>query len=560
MPPRNPTPTPTPYTRRIAGENGAMIGARSGVKSQNRQDAELFGSNMKEIGAGALDMLLQGGKLAGGALMMLPPALYGAYQDYTKPGQSHPIVNAIRSGGRVAGRVGGKMLADTWNDYTTGKKSIYYPEITIQSTKIGTPQNGSNRSVTKGMNGMCKCGSGMMKSMCKCGGMGKSMTKRASIRKGRFTNAARTLFGHMGTAARGIGSAMGSLRGHSRSAIDELGRVARDAAESEIGAAKWHGRDGIVGTIRTGKGRGIVLKPGTLARMTALTEGSPSLGKVPVTAMPYDPTNVYQPATLSGALSRWATRREFGEAYGKHGKGVIALAQRVQKPAAELAETERMIAYHLDRRDRLQRELGAMAPELDTFEANKKALDAQQEAALINNAGRINRNIKTAKKVGLILGGLGLAGAGIAGGMALANRGEPSGSTSPRQQGGAYGMNGSGRASMMGATRTPSRQLLFNGKTARAMSKSLYKGPLPPTNMNSSSSMSMGNSNGMGSMGMNNSGGMGMGGGMSYKRMSKSITSMQRNGTRHMVGGLRNGNMSKRATPTKAQSPSNKYL
>jgi hypothetical protein len=139
-----PTPTPTPYTRRIAGENGAMIGARSGVKSQNRQDAELFGSNMKQIGAGALDMLMQGGKLAGGALMMLPPALYGAYQDYTKPGQSHPIMNAIRSGGRVAGRVGGKMLADTWNDYTTGKNAIYYPEITIRSSKIGTPQGGSN--------------------------------------------------------------------------------------------------------------------------------------------------------------------------------------------------------------------------------------------------------------------------------------------------------------------------------------------------------------------------------------------------------------------------------
>jgi hypothetical protein len=88
---------------------------------------------------------------------------------------------------------------------------------------------------------------------------------------------------------------------------------------------------------------------------------------------------------------------------------------------------------------------------------------------------------------------------------------------------------------------------------AMAIGKSLYKGPMPPTNMAPKNPMSMGNSGGMGmgmgNMGMNNSGSMGMSGGMSYKRMSKSITSMQRNGS-----------MSKRAIPTKAQSPANKYV
>ena len=555
MPPRNPTPTPTPYTRRIAGENGAMIGARSGVKSQNRQDAELFGSNMKQIGAGALDLLLQGGKLAGGALMMAPAALYGAYQEYTKPGRpSSPIMNAIRSGGRVAGRVGGKMLADTWNDYTTGKNAIYYPEITIRSTKIGTPQGGSNRGMLKGMSGMCKCGSGMSKSMCKCGGMGKGMTKRASIRKGRFTNAARAIFGGMRTAAGGIKSGMGRLRVGYGDALDALRTAATEASTADWGKVKLHGVDDITGLVTPRKGvrGGVYVKPGSFARLDALRQDVPSLDYVPSGPLPSDATMIYDKSSLGGKLSQWMTRKQYQRDMRRQAKEVSDFAYGIAPDVSRMAEIHQLEQQLALEKAQLASTLSAKAPNLDRMEAERAKSIANAERDVYTNYGRIRNAAKWGKRAAVI-GGI---GAGIAGGMALANSGRPSGSTSPtptpmgamsptpmavsaRRK--MYGMNGTGSASMLNASR-PSQYSPSRPSRAKAMvmGKSLYKGPLPPTNMTSKNPMSMGNSGGMGSMGMNNSGGMGMGGSMSYKRMGNS--------------------MAKRATPTKAQSPSNKYL
>ena len=551
----NPTPTPTPYTRRIAGENGAMIGARSGVKSQNRQDAELFGSNMKQIGAGALDMLMQGGKLAGGALMMLPPALYGAYKEYTKPGRpSSPIVNAIRSGGRVAARVGGKMLADTWNDYTTGKNAIYYPEITIRSTKIGTPQGGLNPSMRKGMSGMCKCGSGMSKSMCKCGGMGKSMTKRASIRKGRFTNAARAIFGGMRTAAGGIKSGMGRMRVGYGNAVDALEQAASEASKADWGRVKLHGVDDITGLVTPRKGvrGGVYIKPGSFSRMRNLTQDVPALDYVPSGPLPSDATMIYDPSSLGGKLAQWMTRKQYQRDVRRQAKEVRDFAYGITPDVSRMAEIQQMKQQIALEEAQLAASLSAKAPNLDRMEAERAKSIANAERDVYTNYGRIRNAAKWGKRAAVI-GGI---GAGIAGGMALANSGRPSGSTSPtpttmgamsptpmavsaRRK--MYGMNGSGRASMLNASR-PSQYSPSRPSRAKAMvmGKSLYKGPLPPTNMTSKNPMSMGNSGGMGSMGMNNSGGMGMGGSMSYKRMGNS--------------------MAKRDTPTKAQSPSNKYL
>ena len=581
MPPRNPTPTPMPYTRRIAGENGAMIGARSGVKSQNRQDAELLGSNMKEIGAGALDMLLQGGKLAGGALggalMMAPAAAYGAYQEYTKPGRSHPIINAIKSGGRLAGRVGGKMLADTYNDYATGKKKIYYPSIDIESFTFGKPQGGmtnTHKRMSKGMSGMCECGSGMSKSMCKCGGMGKSMSKRASIRKGRFGNAARTLFGHMGTAARGVKGAVIGLRGHYGDALDRLQQAATEASQADWGRVKLHGVDDITGLVTPRKGvkGGVYIKPGSFSRIDALRQDMPPLDYVPSGPLPHDATMIYDQSSLGGKLAQWMTRRDYQKDIRRQGREVRDFLHGITPDVSEMAQIQQQKQLIALREAELVRSMSAKAPNLDRMEAERAKSIQNAERDVYTNYGRVRNAAKWGKRAA-ILGAIGATAYGV---HALENANKPSGSTSPTptpmgsmsptpiasaRRMGAYGMNGSGRASMLNASRFPQYSPSRPSRArAMAMGKSLYKGPLPPTNMNSSNSMSMGNSGGMGNMGMNNSGSMGMNGGMSYKRMSKSITSMQQSGTRHMVGGLRNGSMSKRAIPTKAQSPANKYV